>query len=240
MLLLPKSRFQHLIVTASMDITRELIEKYHDGNCTPAEIKAVEDWLFSDGADEQFVTPVGENKETIQNDIWNEINPVDAVHEKTSNFSIFTLNSRWFPAAAAAILAILGITVFSLKYHSAGSQVIVIRNTSETINKDVNESRYTISLSPKSNIEIDNETGNIDFCGAVMINPKQDIKFTIQGSCANFKEQKETMVLKKGLNYIALNYSSPENNNEMIILEEGSLMGLPPLVKRQLMNQFDI
>jgi len=223
-----------------MDITRELIEKYHDGKCTPAEMKAVEDWLFSDGTDERYETPIGENKDSIENEIWNGINPDNATTEKTNNFSIFKLNSRWFPAAAAAILVILEITVFSLKYHSAGSQVIVIRNTSETINKDVNESRYTISLSPKSNIEIDNQTGNIDFCGAVMINPKQDIKFTIQGSCANFREQKETMILKKGLNYIALNYSSPENDNEMIILEEGSLMGLPPLLKRQLMNQFNI
>jgi len=221
-----------------MHVTRELIEKYHAGNCTPDEIKAVEDWLFSDEAEEQFMLPEGEIKEKIQDEIWNEINPATPVSR--SNYIFFRSRHFWRPAVAAAATLALGITLFNIKYPAFNNEVIVLKNASETINKDVNESRYTISLGPKSNIEINNNTGSIDFCGAVMINPKEDIEFTIQGTCSNPTEQKETMTLRKGLNYIALNYSSHKNDSEMIILEEGSLMGLPPLVQRQLMSQFNI
>ncbi|MCE7043306.1 hypothetical protein [Dyadobacter sp. CY312] len=221
-----------------MHITRELIEKYHAGNCTPDEIKAVEDWLFSDEAEEQFMLPDGEIKGKIQDEIWNEINPATPVSR--SNYTFFNSPHFWRPAVAAAAVLVLGTTLFNIKYPAFNNEVIVLKNASETINKDVNESRYTISLGPKSNIEINNNTGSIDFCGAVMINPKEDIEFTIQGTCSNPNEQKETMTLRKGLNYIALNYSSHENDSEMIILEEGSLMGLPPLVQRQLMSQFNI
>ena len=223
-----------------MHVTRELIEKYHEGNCTPEEIKAVEDWLFSDEAEEQFMLPKGESKEKIQDEIWNEINPATPAPEKRNAPTLFETNPFWRPAVAAAAVIVLGITLFNIKYPAFNNEVIVLKNASETINKDVNESRYTISLGPKSNIEINNNTGSIDFCGAVMINPKEDIEFTIQGTCANPNEQKETMTLKKGLNYIALNYSSHDSDSEMIILEEGSLMGLPPLVQRQLMSQFNI
>jgi hypothetical protein len=89
-------------------------------------------------------------------------------------------------------------------------------------------------------VEINNHTGSIDFCGAMMINTKQDIEFTIKGACASPARKNEKVTLKKGLNYIALNYSSSGKANEVIILEEGSLMGLPPLVQRQLMVQFNI
>jgi hypothetical protein len=223
-----------------MHVTRELIEKYHEGNCTPEETKAVENWLFSDEAEEQFMLPEGESKEKIQDEIWNEINLATPTPEKHNAPTFFETNPFWRPAVAAAAIFVVGIALFNIKYPAFNSEVIVLKNASETINKDVNESRYTISLGPKSNIEINNNTGSIDFCGAVMINPKEDIEFTIQGTCANPTEQKETMTLKKGLNYIALNYNSHELDSEMIILEEGALMGLPPLIQRQLMNQFDI
>jgi hypothetical protein len=223
-----------------MRITRELIEKYHEGNCTPEEMKAVENWLLDDDADQEFVLPNAESKEKIQDEIWNAINPSAPAPEKLIRPTFLDSNPFWRPAVAAAAILVLGFTLFNIKYPAFNSEVIVLKNASDTFNKDVNESRYTISLGPKSNIEINNNTGSIDFCGAVMINPKEDIEFTIQGTCVNPTEQKETMTLKKGLNYIALNYSSHENDSEMIILEEGALMGLPPQVQRQLMSQFNI
>lgn len=221
-----------------MKVTKELIEKYHDGDCTPEEIQAVEDWLLNDELDEEFVLPEGTMKESIQEEIWNEVRTVIPQPEKQPTF--FQRNNWWRPAVAAAAVLVIGINLFNFKNPKSQSEVLVAQNASATINKDIHESRYTISLGPKSNIEINHQTGNIDFCGALMINPKQDIEFTIQGTCAMPNNQRETMTLKKGLNYIALNYSSPDNYKEMVILEEGALMGLPPLMQRQLMNQFNI
>lgn len=223
-----------------MKVTKELIEKYHDDACTPEEMKAVEDWLLSDELNEEFVIPEGDNRESLREEIWSEVRNVLPKQEPKPIFLFFTRRDWWRPAVAAAAVLIIGISLFNFKNTASKSGVIVAQNASDTINKDIHDSQYTISLGPNSNIEINHSTGSIDFCGAVMINPKQDIEFTIQGSCVIPYDQQETMTLKKGLNYIALNYSSLDNKKEMVILEEGALMGLPPLVQRQLMNQFNI
>ncbi|WP_138476662.1 hypothetical protein [Dyadobacter bucti] len=221
-----------------MRISKELIEKYHNGDCTPQEIKEVEDWLFNDETDEELVLPAGADKFKIQDEMWEEIATV--FPEKKQHRAILFFSPFWRQAAAVLLLSAIGAAFFLLKYPAGKTDIIVIKNSSETINKDLDENTYTISLGPKSNVEINNHTGSIDFCGAMMINTKQDIEFTIKGTCASPDQKNEKVTLKKGLNYIALNYSSSGKADEVIILEEGSLMGLPPLVQRQLMVQFNI
>ena len=221
-----------------MRISKELIEKYHDGDCTPEEKKAVEDWLFSDEAGNELVLPPTESKSKIRDEMWDEISTV-LPNKKTPLQTIF-LKPYWRQAAAVLLVGMMGPALFYLKYAVRKSEIIVINNSSETINKDLNEQEYTISVGPKSNVEINNNTGNIDFCGAMMINPKRDIELSIHGTCQNKDEKSEKMKLKKGQNYIALNYSNPAKSDEIIILQEGSLAGLPPIMQRQLMIQFDI
>lgn len=221
-----------------MRISKELIERYHNGDCTPQERKEVEDWLFNDEQEENLLLPGAEDKIRIQNEMWEEIATV--FPERKQHPLLLFFRPFWRQAAAILLLSVLSATFFLLKYPSGKNDIIVVRNSSDTINKDLDENAYTISLGPKSNVEINNHTGSIDFCGAMMINTKQDIQFTIKGACANPQQKNEKVTLKKGLNYIALNYSSSGKASEVIILEEGSLMGLPPLVQRQLMVQFNI
>ena len=80
----------------------------------------------------------------------------------------------------------------------------------------------------------------MDFCGAVLINPKEDIELTFQGTCANPAQNREKVSLKKGQNYIALNYGGNAQTGEVIVVEEGAMASLPPLVLKQLMHQFNI
>ena len=224
-----------------MHISKELIEKYHDGKCSAEEKKVVEDWLFSDESDEQLLLPDGESKEKIQSEIWNEITTVFPELEKPKRIPLFKqyFSQVWAQAAAVLLIGTLGATFFYLNQDSGKQDIIVVNNMSDTINKNINAKDYTISVGPKSNIEID-ETGMIDFCGAMMINPKEDVVLRIKGTCKNTNEPIEKLKFKKGQNYIALNYTSNSNNNEVIIFQEGSMMGLPPLVMRQLIHQFNI
>lgn len=225
-----------------MRISKELIEKYHDGLCSPLEKEAVENWLNGDAADEAFEFPGGVNKEQTGSDIWNEIAGILPV-EKQVGMSVSRPARRavWRQAAAVLLVGAAGLTFFFLKNKGVNSSnIIVVKNTSETINKDLDASEYTLSVGPNSNIEINNKNGVIDFCGAVMINPKKDLTLTIQGTCEVNKPGNEKHFLKKGLTYIALNYKSSSNPGEVLILDDGSLMGLPPLMKRQLMHQFNI
>lgn len=225
-----------------MRISKELIEKYHRGTCTPDQEKLIEEWLLSDDFDENTF-PVHVDKPRIQTEMWDEISAILPSKEKQKKeFDLKTyFKPVWWQVAAAVILiGMIGSVLFYQKYPSENQEIVVMNNTSETLNKNLRSGNYTISVGPRSNVEINNQTGMIDFCGAMMINVKQDVEFTIQGTCAHPSDNSEKITLKKGLNYIALNYRSTPDANEVIIVEEGSMMGLPPLVMKQLMHQFKI
>lgn len=222
-----------------MRISKELIEKYHDGLCTPDEKHAVEEWLFSDEAEEELQLPDDQSRMQLQEEIWNGI--ANDVPVAKSRRNVFALNS--YLGQAAAIILLVGtvaVAWFGLQNSPVRNNMIVVNNASDAVNKDIQSNDYDISIGPESNVEINNETGSIDFCGTMMINPKQDIEFTLHGTCASQNENSSKITLKKGLNYIALNYRSSGQADEVIILEEGSLMGLPPIMKRKLMHQFNI
>ena len=217
-----------------MQISKELLEKYHDGMCSAEEKKAVEDWLFSDESTDELALPAGGDKLAMQHEMWAEIASV--LPEKGQN----RIRPLWRQVAASAAVFVLVGSGWYFLQKSGSQDIIKLNNTSETVNKNVQSNDFSISVGPKSNVEINSETGVIDFCGAMMINPKEDIEFTIQGTCENPTDNKEKVILKKGLNYYALNYSSNANSNEVIVLEEGAVMSLPPLVMKQLLHQFDI
>ncbi|MCE7060707.1 hypothetical protein [Dyadobacter sp. CY343] len=224
-------------VSSYMRVSKELIERYHAGLCTQEEQLAVEEWLLSDEPDELFVLPEGKEKRGLRAEMWEEI--ADVFPEKKSYQHIF-FHSFWRQAAAVVLLGITGVLLYNVNNKQVTADIIIINNESTSINKDLQAGNFHVSLAPKSNIEIDSNTGRIDFCGAMMINPKMDVEYTIQGTCPDQMEQSGKMKLKKGLNYIALNYAGPGKDPELLVLEEKSLMGLPPLMKRQLMHQFDI
>lgn len=223
-----------------MNITKEVIERYHQGLCTPEEEQAVEKWLEDDeeGVSEIAPLPSGESKFKIQDDMWADIS-ASLPQPKQSPFTSF-FKPLWRQVAAVLLVTIAAALTIFIKNRSAHQNVIVVNNKSEIFNQDLHERAYSISIGPKSNVEINNETGQFDFCGAVLINPKRDIELTIHGSCARPDAKRGKMVLKKGLQYIALNYGSASQPVDLVILPETSLTGLPPLMQRQLMSQFDI
>lgn len=224
-----------------MKISKELIEKYHNGTCTEEEKEAVERWLLSDESDETVQWSVPEEKAEVQSAMWEDIaaslppaEPAVVVEEKAGK--VFTF---WRPMAAACVLAILGAILYNIRHRQNDAPVIALNNTSETRNKNIREGNFTLSVAPHSNVEIDSRNGVMDFCGAVMINPARDMELTIQGSCADPSRNREKVSLKKGQNYIALHYGD-EQTGEVIVVEEGAMAGLPPLVMRQLLHQFNI
>lgn len=224
-----------------MKVNKELIEKYHQGICTAEEVEAVERWLLDDGPDEELVLPVGKSYDQLENEIWAGIKPVDQKLDQPAPVEkSWRIQPLWRVAAAAMAIFVLSFAIYGVISKPQKNDIVVLNNSSKTNNKDLSDARFNISLAPQSNIEIHNKTGQMDFCGAVLIQAKEDLELTIQGTCSNDQEPMEKMTLKKGQNYIALNYGNQEDNQEVIILEEGSMMGLPPIMKRQIMQQFNI
>ncbi|MCF0071217.1 hypothetical protein LZD49_12115 [Dyadobacter sp. CY261] len=230
-----------------MKISKELIEKYHHGRCTEVEKTAVEDWLLNDDAEETVSWESPQERMTLKAEMWNDISGVlpESQSNLTPKIKHTIVRSFWKPAMAACLLAVLGTVLYSVQRESVNEEVISLDNISGTRNKDLHEKGFTLSIAPKSNVAINSKTGIMDFCGAVLINPKEDIKLTIQGSCANPTQNRETVSMKKGQNYIALNYggntqSGEASTGEVIVVEEGAMVSLPPLVLKQLMHQFNI
>lgn len=223
-----------------MKVSKELIEKYHKGECTPEESAMVENWLLDDNTDIEIFLPAKLVKEEAKAEMWQEIAsslPSSRENKKLRFINLLEIN-RFVLTAAASVLLLIGFSFLVLKNNEKES-VITSVNNSLSENKEIHSRDYTISLGPESNARIDANTGLIDFCGTILISPKKDIDLTFKDICTTTKRNTGKMNFKKGETYIALNYRN-KKDNELIVMDEKLLMGLPPIVKRQIMDQFNI
>jgi len=223
-----------------MKVSKELIGKYHNGECTPEEIAMVENWLLDDESEDPVFMTENMDIEKVKAEIWADISNVLPSAKKQFKLGGLSFKkSTWTSvAAAASVILILSASFFIFRQHTS-YPVITSVNTSLSDNKEIDSNDYTISLGPESNARIDENTGLIDFCGTILISPKKDIFLTFKDICTTSNRNTERMTFKKGETYIALNYKN-KANNEVVVMEEKLLMGLPPAVKRQIMDQFNI
>lgn len=223
-----------------MRVSKELIEKYHNGLCTPDEMTLVENWLLDDEADDISPLPKTLNKEIAKVEMWEEISSVLPSSQKRFSIGgIYLSKAKWTTlAAAASVLVVLTASLLVFKQNTQEA-VITSVNSSLSDSKEIQARDYTISLGPESNARIDANSGLIDFCGTILISPKKDIFLSFKDVCTSSAKNTGKMTFKKGETYIALNYRN-KKNNEVIVMEEKLLMGLPPVVKRQIMDQFNI
>lgn len=194
-----------------MKVTRSLIEKYHDGQCTPEESEAVEKWLANDLADEMPSFTSDLEKEVMKQRIWQELRPVVPFYKR--RVTIY--------AAAAAVF------FFCL-----------IRFLPPFINA-VNSPGFTIELGRESNASFNKEQGAINFCGTIKIVSQKDINLSFNTTCNDGTIRTKAVHVKEGESYIALHYKDKQSS-EMLIINENMLFELPPVIKNQLSEQFKI
>ncbi|MDQ6480027.1 hypothetical protein [Dyadobacter sp. LHD-138] len=223
-----------------MRVSKELIEKYHNGLCTPDEMTLVENWLLDDEADDFVPLQDIFDRKIAKVEMWEEISAILPSSQKRFNFGgIYLSKAKWTNlATAASVLVVLTASLFVFKQNTQQA-IITSVNNSLSDNKEIDARDYTISLGPESNARIDANSGLIDFCGTILISPKKDIFLSFKDVCTTSASNTGKMTFKKGETYIALNYRN-KKNNEVIVMEEKLLMGLPPVVKRQIMDQFNI
>lgn len=223
-----------------MRVSKELIEKYHKGECTPEESAMVENWLLDDDIEIEIFLPKNLQKEDAKAEMWENIASSIPFSKGKNKFRYvnFSEFNRFGLTAAASVLLLIGFSFLMVKINKKESNVTSV-NTSLSENKEIDSKDYTISLGPESNARIDANTGLIDFCGTILISPKKDIDLSFKDICTTTKRNTGKMNFKKGETYIALNYRN-NKDNELIVMDEKLLMGLPPIVKRQIMDQFNI
>lgn len=225
-----------------MKVDKELIEKYHLGLCSAEETKAVENWLLNDEAEQEVVLSKSEDKNTLKNEMWANISAqMPEIQEQEKIISLHDYLTPTFWRAIAATL-LVGVA-FTLFWKRNGQAEIAEINQTE-FPAQIVEEEMNILLGKKSKAEFNplsnkNVDGNIDFCGTIRIDPKQDIELTIHGTCESSTHSSEKMFLKKGQTYIAVNYQF-DKEDELIVMDERELINLPPMMQREIMKQFPI
>lgn len=219
-----------------MKVNKDLIEKYHRQECTEEEAEAVEQWLFSSESDEALQLPIGEEKSVHRQDIWKGIEeilpeePVVVSHPKKKR----TVYAFWSGAAAASLVIgifITGAYQWPRDNGSAKPQMISLNNTSSINVRHIERQEYNLSIGTNTSAKIDNMTGFVDLSGSMLISPKEDITLTFEGST-------EKITFKKGQTYIIL--KGKDGNGKIIIVSENNLMDLPPVLQKQIINEFNI
>lgn len=210
-----------------MNINQELIERYHRDECTEAERRAVEDWLFADDSAEELYLPLNEDKAAHKAAIWNEIAPALPAQPAIKNHSF------WKGAIAASlVLGLIGIGFyqFASKGRNDAPQLVSIDNTSAINVRHLDTKGYDISVGPNTSAKINYATGSVDLSGSMLISPKKDVELTFKGS-------NQKISLKMGQTYIILN---GQTEDKVIVVSERNLMDLPPVLQKQIINQFSI
>lgn len=216
-----------------MKISKELIEKFHRDECSSEEKEFVQQWLFSEEGDELLSFDETE-KELHKGQMWEEIKTILPKEIDLGQQQRIARFQFWKGAIAASIvfaLLISGITIYQSKSKNGGLQWVDVENTSGMQVKYVDSKDFKLSVGPNTSAKIDQLTGIVDLAGSLLIQPKEDIELEFTGSA-------KKMSFKKGQTYIIL--KGKDGKDKVIIINEKNLIDLPPLIQKQIINEFKI
>lgn len=200
-----------------MKVTKELLEKYHRGHCTPEEKTAVENWLLDDSdVDDSF--PVFVDEATIQQEMWSHIQQELPSSKPRRLFRWSLLGS-----VAAACVVVLGLGWLLYRTHTPATP-----QSQEISGRD-----YTLAAGPESKVQV-TKAGIINFCGRLEIQPKKDVQLSF------IEQSPEHFSFQKGETYFAFYTCQKADHEKILVIKEKSLQSLPPVAKRQLMDEWGI
>lgn len=216
-----------------MKISKELIEKFHRDECSSEEKEFVQQWLFNDDG-EELVDFNETEKELHKVQMWDEIRTIlpqenhPIQQQRTARFQF------WKGAIAASIVFVLLISGVAIYQHNSKNSVLQwvdVENTSGIQVKYVDSKDFKLSVGPNTSAKIDQLTGIVDLAGSLLIQPKEDIELEFTGAT-------KKMSFKKGQTYIIL--KGKDGKDQVIIINEKNLIDLPPIIQKQIINEFKI
>lgn len=217
-----------------MKVNKELIEKYHRQECTPAEADAVEEWLFADTSDELLELPDGASKPALKQEMWAQISGTIPENDTMGKVKHRLFNRQFWTGAVAAsvvlVAAMVGIYFFNQKSRQQ-PQLVSVDNASSQAIKHIQYAGYDMELGPKTSARIYSKQGIIRFTGSIVLQPKEDIELS-------FGKTQQKMVFKAGQTYILFNDAN--GNGKVVIVNEKNLMDIPPVLQKKISSEFNI
>lgn len=221
-----------------MNVSKELIAKYHQGLCSDQEKALVEAWLDADSEEELSASLEIEQKKSIKEAIWSSLK-ADTIEKpkKTLLGSSNTVRFRRVYWGAAAVLSVAFLFFWLLRDDLMMPEKGMSSHGSLS-SRNIADVNLVIGEGSKANF-IDN-LELIDFCGTVKVTVNKTMKLAFSAKNPNDKkEHRKELFVHAGETYFALDLSENENR-EIIVKSERELNELPPILQNSIRAQFGI
>lgn len=201
-----------------IDITSELLDRYYRGNCSPEEVRAVEDWM--DGADEMIEDLAKpETKKQLEEELWGRI----AANTSEKPSRQFTLPSVY--RIAASVLLIMVVGYVGVLYSKKAPTTIVQHRVNSLLFTALSDNPVSFSLDNSKRL------GEVEFSNAMLIHNQgaEDVHLQVRVTGSNGLQD---FVCRKGISYVAVRLNLQERQStgkEMLFLEKDQLWTIPPL-----------
>lgn len=217
-----------------MKVDKELIEKYHRQECTPAEAHAVEEWLFDDTSDEELQLPPTQPLVQLKQQMWDDISTIFPNEKPAESAKSYVFNRAFWTGAIAAstILVIAAVGFYLFNRNSKQEPILVsINNQSSVDVKQIRSVGYDMSVGPNTSAHISSKNKVVNFTGSIILQPKEDIELS-------FDNAQQKVVFKAGQTYILFN--DAKGRGKVLIVNERNLMDIPPVLQKKISTQFKI
>ncbi|WP_437921404.1 hypothetical protein [Sphingobacterium sp. LRF_L2] len=210
-------------------VNKELLERFHQGNCSDAERKLVFQWLEM-GDDEQLFLSSDEMN-NMEARLWQTIKPYK---EKRNTIVIYR-----FVGVAACLLLLFSLLWNYNDHHAPQFYTLKGKEMRELMVHGVN---FRMLSGGDAQLVADKNgtVGNLTFCGAIEISntSEKDMEYKLNLQCANSTFATKNVTLKKGKTYIAMhNYYKTD---ELVILKKENLIEFADMVPADLREEFSI
>lgn len=207
-----------------MDIDKQLLEKYHLGQCTAEEQRLIKAWLSSDWLDLNLADdlPPAE-KHAAQQDIWAAVSAhADRPQPAASRRSRGIRRMVAYAAGVAASIALVWWV-----WPTAPQQTLY-DNSANMAPLWFERSSFDVLLGEASSATIDLRAEVLQVEGNLLFKPKRDI---------HIQQPSGRVLLRRGETYIILAGDQRENQ---FIFPKSEITFLPPAMQRKLKQQLNI
>lgn len=193
-----------------MKITKDLLDRYARGECSPQEQERVEAWL--DSSESGFnISNESLEEDKIKNEVWEslasdhpELNPENLRHIDRPAWPFLKY------AAAAAIF--LGMAIFFAKtFVFVPREVVHLENETPKTKTYGSLRGLEITLAPNSNAIIKSrwsgKPNQVDFCGDLLIKPTQNVNLSFQSTCPTADFKKGDKMYLKNRTYLTMTHN---------------------------------
>lgn len=224
-----------------MKITPELLEKYGKGNCSEAEVRAVEKWLDYKGG---FENMEDDFKATLhlEEELWNRIKTTKAEIPRIRKSNFYNLNG-W--GIAASIIVLIGLGTFLLFSHNQityetdagelktlvlddGTKVILNVASTLKVPKDFGKENRDVALNGEAYFEVIKDSLN-----PFIVSTNESVT-TVLGTKFNlsaYRDETNTLTLDEGI-VLFYDKTNESDSGTLLIPKEQAILDKGILTKR--------